>query len=135
MFGWAAAPALLTNGSWRHELTHVVQQRPEVRTLTPDSGSGSTPALSRAPAKLQREGTWDAVTGLFDSPREKVNTLAMKIPGYRLLTLILKQNPILGERVERTPGDMTSAVLALLPGGVELKKKIGSGGDGAGRFV
>lgn len=81
-----------------HELTHTIQQ---------------APPAAQAARRLQR--------GLLDSGKEwvldKVRELAVEMPGYRLMTVILKRDPITDKGVERSAENVIHGILDLVPEG------------------
>ncbi len=95
-----------------HELTHVVQQ---------GGAREQVPGVSRASGGVIRRGllVWLA---------EKANALLRHIPGFTLLTVIVGYNPILGERVARTPRNLLEGVITLVPGGALLFDRLDKGG-------
>ncbi|MDX6720776.1 MAG: hypothetical protein QOJ63_3030 [Solirubrobacteraceae bacterium] len=50
------------------------------------------------------------------------------IPGFRLLTVILEQNPFTGERVERTAVNLIRGFITLMPSGEETYDKLAESG-------
>lgn len=85
-----------------HELTHVVQQGYAVKRKP-------EPAISRAPAKVQRLGVSDALDYFADK--------AYNIPGYRMFCILLGVNPINMRAEERNAANILRAVVEFLPGG------------------
>jgi hypothetical protein len=79
-----------------HELAHSVQQR------------GGSAGLSAAPRTAQR-------FSLFSSIASTLSELAIEVPGYELMTLILGRDPITDEPVVRTAEKVVHAVLMLFP--------------------
>ncbi len=89
-----------------HELTHVVQQ------------TKRKPAtVSRAIDTTEDKGEPEVRRGYI---RNKAEKYARKVPGYRLVSVILGKSPITGDRVERNATNLIGALLALIPGGGEL---------------
>jgi hypothetical protein len=101
-----------------HELTHVVQQSPGPRPVA----AGSAPIAGAAPRRIQR---WpDILSGI----KEKVLAKLREVPGYNLFAVILGKDPISGDRVERTPTNLTHGVLELVPGGDDAFKRMQESG-------
>ncbi len=115
-----------------HELTHVVQQGAAVQR--------KPRPVSTAQRQIQREGddeSWfskakkavsgavstvkSAVGGVVSGGLEwvlnKVKEFAAKIPGYKLLAVILGKDPVTNERVDRSAENLVGGFLSLLPGG------------------
>ncbi len=96
-----------------HELTHVVQQSPDL---------GKKPAAIRpAPVQVQRdvdENTDDHDSGSwFSNPIEKGKMIIRKLPGYKLFCVIAGQDLISGEHIDRNATNVLQGVLNLVPGG------------------
>lgn len=69
-----------------------------------------TPTISqRGPPSIQRLGVRDALNYFADA--------ANAIPGYRMFTIVLGQNPINMSRVERSAANILRAVVEFIPGG------------------
>ena len=98
-----------------HELTHVIQQG----YATQKGGAENTPAriapkadeklqasqnISSSSPRIQRIG-WDTVN----------NAVRRAVPVWTLLTVIMGNNPILGESVPRGPVQWFQALLDLIP--------------------
>jgi hypothetical protein len=83
-----------------HELTHTIQQS----------------LLAGRAGRVQR--------GLLDQGKEwvlgKIRELAVELPGYRLLTVLLARDPITDEPVERSAVNLIHGVLEFVPGGEEI---------------
>jgi hypothetical protein len=81
-----------------HELAHTIQQ---------------APAASNAARRLQR--------GWLDQGKAwalgKVKELAIRVPGYKLLTALLRHDPITDELVEQSPENLIHGVLQFVPDG------------------
>lgn len=104
------------SGQWliAHELAHTVQQSPAsarraaVQRLDISSASPRIGRLS------------------WDDARKKLSAIAHKVPGYRLLTLLLKKDPITDGGLNPTANDYAYAVLEWIPFGkaiyAELEK-------------
>lgn len=90
-----------------HELTHVVQQT----TRSP------LPVVKRQVETTEDSADPEVRRGYILNKAEKY---ARKVPGYRLVSVILGKSPITGDRVERNATNLIGALLALVPGGGEL---------------
>ncbi|TQN48572.1 uncharacterized protein DUF4157 [Humibacillus xanthopallidus] len=81
-----------------HESTHVVQQ------------GGGAPMAARLAAPEQAQLLPELIsTRLADYARH--------VPGYTLLTVIIRYDPLLGTVVERTPMTLVEGLMGLVPGG------------------
>jgi len=89
-----------------HELTHVVQQ-----TSTPQRAH---PVVHAAPRHVQREGT--LLSKLPDWLLNKIRNLK----GYQLFCVLIEQDLITGQQVERNATNLTEGILRLFDGGPEL---------------
>jgi hypothetical protein len=87
-----------------HELTHVVQQ----------TRRKPAPVLKREVDLTQEAGEPEVRRGYI---RNKAEKYARKIPGYRLVSVILGKSPITGDRVERNGTNLLGALMAMIPGG------------------
>lgn len=90
-----------------HELTHVVQQTK--RSPAPDLNRDASATDDSEDPAVRR--------GYL---RNKAEKYARKVPGYRLVSVILGKSPITGKIVERNATNLIGAFLALIPGGGEL---------------
>ncbi|MFA6282863.1 MAG: DUF4157 domain-containing protein [Desulfurivibrionaceae bacterium] len=79
-----------------HELTHVVQQG--------GASAARTMALSRAQRSIQRL----SVKGV-------INSVLSYIPGFTLLTVILGENPVTGDKVPQTGKNLLKGAMELIP--------------------
>lgn len=100
-----------------HELTHVVQQ------TQPAAKTNVRPMpVQRAPLHIQRDE--EESSGSWLHPIETLKAKIRKIPGYKLFTVILAEDPLTGEKVVRDASSLASGVLDLVPGGKELYDRI-----------
>lgn len=90
-----------------HELTHTIQQGAVVQAPR-EGGTASGVAVRSQPA-LQRLSLGDLPGALA--------RLALRLPGFRLLTLVLGVNPIDHRPVERSAPELLRALVELVPGG------------------
>jgi hypothetical protein len=87
-----------------HELAHVVQQ----------TRRRPTPMLTRQVDLTEETGEPEVRRGYVLNKAEKY---ARKVPGYRLVSVILGKSPITGYRVERNAINLLGALMAMIPGG------------------
>ena len=87
-----------------HELTHVVQQTKRSRA----------PVIKREVEPTEDPGEPQVRRGYI---RNKAEKYARKVPGYRLVSVILGKSPITGNRVERNATNLLGALMAMIPGG------------------
>lgn len=95
-----------------HELTHVVQQNPALR-----SRSADPVRVTPAPAQIQRDLEEDSkALSPKDilSPREALRKISAKIPGYALFTVIIAYDPIQGKPVDRNAKNLIGEFLKLV---------------------
>jgi hypothetical protein len=94
-----------------HELTHVVQQGGDR-----DRSPGRERALTRSPAEtpIRRAGYL----------AEKAEGYARNVPGYTLISVLLGESPITGDRVARNAVNLIGGFLGLLPGGNLLFERL-----------
>ena len=95
-----------------HELTHTIQQGGSVRRR-PRAAS----QVSHTQAKVQ--GGWLA---------NKINKFARQLPGFTLITVLIGYNPILDQKVERTPMNLVGGLLGMVPGGTALFDRLRESG-------
>ncbi len=94
-----------------HELTHVVQQTNSmparsVKRSANLSEEAGEPQLRRFPSAATIEG------------------VANQVPGYKLVCLILGKSPITGTKVIRNATNFLGALLAMIPGGEGIFKRL-----------
>jgi hypothetical protein len=120
-----------------HELTHTVQQGASVqkRGRTKRNGGGSHPAIQRS----WLGDAWNAVSGAvsgavefvadsleagLDWIKDQFRDFVREIPGYRLLAVVLGQDPISGTPVARNGRNFIEAGLDIIPFGNLFKRKL-----------
>lgn len=91
-----------------HELTHTIQQGGAIQRKS------DVEVNNRTEPSVQRLG--------ISSVRNYFAKKAKIIPGFTMLTIILKQNPINGKSVQRTPANILKAAIELMPGGFLITK-------------
>jgi hypothetical protein len=111
-----------------HESAHIVQQRgaPVVQRL----GAGQSDLLeheAHAAAQAAVRGEQYTVQGRANGERvqrlgigdalDYVADKANKIPGFRMLTIILGVNPVNMSKVDRSPANILRALIEVMPGG------------------
>jgi len=104
-----------------HELTHVVQQTPSIASRP--VGAHSI-AVQPAPRKVQR--LWGIG---FDDAKNWLLGKIKNIKGYNLFCVVIEQDLISGEKVDRNATNLTQGVLELIPGGQELLAKLKKAAD------
>lgn len=96
-----------------HELTHVVQQTGG-RSGAEAGEAAADRQIARADAPIRRAG-WVA---------EKAEGYARDVPGYTLISVLLGESPITGDRVPRTATNLIGGFLGLIPGGNRLFERL-----------
>jgi hypothetical protein len=91
-----------------HELTHTIQQGGAIQRKS------DVEVNKHTEPSVQRLG--------ISSVRNYFAKKAKIIPGFTMLTIILKQNPINGKSVQRTPANILKAAIELMPGGFLITK-------------
>lgn len=108
-----------------HELTHTLQQG--------GAGAGDEGArtvqrslFSRGWNALKRAGEWvgDSLEAGKDWLLGKLKGMLSDIPGYRLFTVVLGQDPVTRETVNRNGMNFIEAGLDIIPSGEEYKQKL-----------
>lgn len=120
-----------------HELTHTIQQGAVVQTKE----ASSTTASSSSP-KVQRSwigDAWNAVSGAASGAAEwvgdsleagkdwlmgKIKGLISDVPGYKLFTVVLGEDPITGKNVARNGLNFIEAGLDIIPNGEAYRDKL-----------
>ena len=99
-----------------HELTHVVQQSPDIAKKP---ASARPAPVQPAPVQVQRDVDQDTDDrgGWFPHPIEKAKKVIRNIRGYKLFRVLLGKDLITGEQVERSAMNVLQALLNLIPGG------------------
>ena len=89
-----------------HELTHTLQQR----AAAPGKASRqAAPEVAQTtPPQVQRLG--------FDTALNYFADKANKLPGFRMLTIVLGKNPINKQAVDASPGNVLRAIVEFIPG-------------------
>ncbi|WDD96739.1 eCIS core domain-containing protein [Thalassomonas actiniarum] len=130
-----------------HELTHTVQQGASPQTqASPDSGNisrvGNQSTSPSSQAKIQRGWLGSAIGAISDAASSAVNWAAdqinsalnwakekfagfvQSIPGYKLLSVILGQDPVTGKTVARNGRNFIEAGLNIIPFGSKFQQKL-----------
>ena len=120
-----------------HELTHTVQQGAAVQTKSMDA-----PKIVQTKKKIQRGwlgDAWDSVSSAVSSAvdyvadgldaalnwvKDQFGDFVSGIPGYRLLTVVLGQDPVTGQAVARNGRNFIEAGLDIIPFGNDYKAKL-----------
>ena len=127
-----------------HELTHTVQQGAAVQTKNQNA---PTPGISQVQTKKIQRGwlgdAWDSVSGAvsgavewaadqldraLDWAKEKFAAFVQKIPGYKLLSVVLGQDPVTGAVVLRNGRNFIAAGLDIIPFGSHYQRKLEESG-------
>ncbi|MBI5926628.1 MAG: DUF4157 domain-containing protein [Aquabacterium sp.] len=105
-----------------HELTHTIQQgaAPQKQAQIQRSVDTRVTERSNPGSSIQRLGVSDAIDYFADK--------ANFIPGFRMMTLILGFNPISGQNVDRSAGNILRALIELLPGGALVTQALDNHG-------
>ncbi|MDZ7695034.1 MAG: DUF4157 domain-containing protein [Balneolaceae bacterium] len=121
-----------------HELTHTIQQGAVVQTKQKSSGKSATSSSE----KVQRSwfgDAWNAVSGAASSAAEwagdslkagkdwlrgKIKGLISDVPGYKLFTVVLGEDPIIGKYVEPSGRNFIEAGLDIIPNGKAYRDKL-----------
>lgn len=139
-----------------HELYHTVQQgaAPTQTIQNKSENKNENPShrhnqdrISRQPKKRVQRGwlgnAWNAVTDAASSAvewaegqldkalgwaKEKFSSFVQKIPGYKLVSVILGKDPVTGEVIQRSGRNFIAAGLDIIPFGSDYQKKLESTG-------
>ena len=137
-----------------HELTHTVQQGASQQTsagntnISQVSGQNTSQGTSQGTSqpKVQRGWLGSAIGAISDAASSAVNWAAdqlssalnwakekfagfvQKIPGYKLLSVILGQDPVTGKTVARNGRNFIEAGLNIIPFGSLYQKKLEASG-------
>jgi Novel toxin 15/Domain of unknown function (DUF4157) len=114
-------------GLMAHEAAHVVQQQsaPVIQRYTLGGGDSYEHEAHQASAAVvrgesfqvqQRTSPRQQRWGLSDI-RDYIADKANIIPGFRMFTIVLGVNPINGNVVERSPGNVLRAIIEFIPFG------------------
>jgi hypothetical protein len=114
-------------GLMAHEAAHVVQQQsaPTIQRYTLGGGDSYEHEAHQASAAVvrgesfhvqQRTSPRQQRWGLSDI-RDYIADKANIIPGFRMFTIVLGVNPINGNAVERSPGNVLRAIIEFIPFG------------------
>lgn len=119
-----------------HELTHTIQQGASSH-ISPEN-TGKQKNITVAAPKVQR-GIFSTIRGAINSAvgwvgdrleegkkwlLGKIRNLIMKVPGYKALRVVLGEDPITGEHVDRNGKNFIDAALDIMPFGQQLKEKM-----------
>jgi hypothetical protein len=98
-----------------HELTHTVQQGATVQRK---------PKISRTSGSGVQRGLLDGIGDFFSDIRDRVVNFIRNLPGYFLFTVLLGEDPISDEVVERNGMNFIKGFLLLLPNGQQKYNKL-----------
>lgn len=104
-----------------HELTHTIQQG-----VAPQAPSAVQAVREQAAPQAQRDWT-DYLPSLPD-PRSYVAGKAANIPGFTMLTVVIGFNPITGDSVDRSAGNILRGAIELIPGGALITEALNNHG-------
>ncbi len=127
-----------------HELTHTLQQGASTQSMAQKKAQ---PGIGRAPAgrtqpKVQRGwlgDAWDAVSSAASAvvewtadqlnealnwARDQFADFVQEIPGYKLMSVVLGQDPIRGNPVARNGRNFIEAGLDIIPFGSDYQRKL-----------
>lgn len=125
-----------------HELTHTIQQGASVQKKSAQTKVQKKSAGSASRTVIQRSwlgDAWDAVADAASSAvefvaegleaglnwiKDKFKDFVQEIPGYKLLAVVLGQDPITGNPVARNGRNFIEAGLDIIPFGDLFKRKM-----------
>lgn len=123
-----------------HELTHAVQQGAVADTgKTQKPGSTSQGIAARSVQRSWYGDAWNAVSGAVSGAAEWVGDnleagkdwllgwltdKVVSVPGYKLFTVVLNQDPITGDHVPRNGMNFIKAGLDIIPNGEAYQQKL-----------
>ena len=99
-----------------HELTHTIQQGAVAQDTVRRSADVNVSAAT--PPQVQR----------VKSPREFIADKAQAIPGWTMLTVLIGYNPISGQNVERSAGNILKGAIQMIPGGSMITEALDNHG-------
>ena len=117
-----------------HELTHTVQQG-----ASPTQAGGISSRGTKAVQGSWLGDAWGAVSGAvsdaaewvgdslsagIDYVKDQALDFIQAIPGYSLFTVVIGEDPISGDSVERNGRNFIEAGLDIIPNGQSLKQKL-----------
>lgn len=120
-----------------HELTHTIQQGASISTVR-KADRGPPVTAPKADSRIQRSAV-DTALGRIGSVTDcisldlaeakacvtrKAQQVALHIPGYRALRVVLSQDPITGEHIDRNGRNFIEAAFDIMPGGRLLHQKL-----------
>ncbi|MDX1670858.1 MAG: DUF4157 domain-containing protein [Balneolaceae bacterium] len=118
-----------------HELTHTIQQGAVVQKKSAVRGSTGTNRVQRA----WYNDAWGAVSGAVSGAAEwvgdsleagkdwlmgKIKGLIQEVPGYKLFTVVLGEDPITNKNVDRSGRNFIEAGLDIIPNGKKYRDKL-----------
>lgn len=125
-----------------HELTHTIQQGVSVQKRVTNDVQKKSNQTTTAKPMIQRSwwgDAWDAVSDVASSAvefvsegleaglnfiKDKFHDFVVEIPGYKLLSVILGQDPVSGNPVTRNGMNFIIAGLDIIPFGGLFKRKL-----------
>lgn len=120
------------NGAGReliaHELAHTIQQG--AASQAPTAVQRSVAVREQAAPQAQR-GLLDVVGEYLPDlpdPRSYVAGKAANLPGFTMLTVVIGFNPITGDSVDRSAGNILRGAIELIPGGAYITEALNNHG-------
>ncbi len=117
-----------------HELTHTVQQGASPAQVGGISSRGSEAvqgswlgdAWGTVSGAVSDAAEWvgDSLSAGIDYVKDQALDFVQAIPGYSLFTVVIGEDPISGNSVERNGRNFIDAGLDIIPGGRSLKQKL-----------
>jgi hypothetical protein len=114
-------------GLMAHEAAHVVQQQsvPTIQRYTPGGGDSYEHEAHQASAAVVRGESFQVQQRTsprtqrwgLDDIRDYIADKANIIPGFRMFTIVIGVNPINGNAVDRSPGNVLRAIIEFIPFG------------------
>jgi hypothetical protein len=107
-----------------HELTHTIQQGAAAQA--PSAVQRSVAVKEQSAPQAQRDWT-DYLPSLPD-PRSYIAGKAANIPGFTMFTVVIGFNPISGDSVDRSAGNILRGAIELIPGGALITEALNNHG-------
>lgn len=111
-----------------HELTHTIQQGAAPQAQTAVQRSVAVKEQSRPQAQ---RGLLDYIGDHLPSlpdPRAYVAEKAANIPGFTMFTIVIGFNPITGDDVDRSAGNILRGAIEMIPGGTYITDALNNHG-------
>ncbi|HWU84439.1 MAG TPA: DUF4157 domain-containing protein, partial [Rhodocyclaceae bacterium] len=111
-----------------HELTHTIQQGAAPQAQAAVQRSMAVRETARPQAQ---RGLLDAVGEYLPSlpdPRSYIAGKAANIPGFTMFTVVIGFNPITGDSVDRSAGNILRGAIEMIPGGTYITEALNNHG-------